>query len=430
MTAGRWEPPRLRIGGEDDEERHATWLELFFDLVFVVAVAELAHKLSDNISPSGFFAFVLLFVGVWWAWVGETFYDTRFDTDDPVHRLLTVLQMFAVVALAINVHDGFGATGTGFALSYVAIRAVLVVQYLRAGRYVPDARPLTDRFARGFALAALLWVMTTLLPSPWRFVLVGVALAVDFGTPIFAGRLHAQLAPSSSHLPERFGLFTIIVLGEAIVAVVQSLASQGWTPSSTVEGLLGLSIAFSLWWIYFDNLDGTAIQAARQTGRTGIYQVWLYAHLPLAIGLTAAGVGVEHALASQTGGVLPAADRWLLCGAVALSLLAIGIIHLATAAAGSPRCRRSQAMSRIVAAAATLALAAVGGRLAPIVLVGILAAIGGSQVALELRGTLRIRAVGQSGSRAEDVRQGEGMGQGAVRPGSIAPHQPLTTDDH
>ena len=153
----------------------------------MVAVAELAHKLSGNVSPAGFFAFVLLFVGVWWAWIGETFYDTRFDTDDPVHRLLTVLQMFAVVALAINVHDAFGTTGRAFTLSYVAIRAILVVQYLRAGRYVPSARPLTGRFARGFALAAALWVVTIFLPAPWRWLVVAAALAVDFGTPIFAG---------------------------------------------------------------------------------------------------------------------------------------------------------------------------------------------------------------------------------------------------
>lgn len=105
-----WEQSGLGIDEVSKAEWHATWLELFFDLIFVVAIAQLAHNLNQDISLSGFLGFVVLFVPVWWAWVGATFYANRFDTDDLCHRLLTAIQIIAVAALAVNIHDGLGKT--------------------------------------------------------------------------------------------------------------------------------------------------------------------------------------------------------------------------------------------------------------------------------------------------------------------------------
>ena len=101
------------------------------------------------------------------------------------------------------------------------------------------------------------------------------------------------LAPHSSHLPERFGLFILIVLGETIGAVVNGIAGHQWTISSAIAAASGISIAFSLWWIYFENLGGSAIQAARKYCRLRAYQIWLYTHLPLAIGIATTGAGVR-----------------------------------------------------------------------------------------------------------------------------------------
>ena len=95
-----WQPPQLRVSEEDSEERHATWLELFYDLVFVVVVAQLAHRLKDHLSLPGIAEFALVFIPVWWSWVGTTFYATRFDTDDTLHRVFTVIQMAAIAAMA------------------------------------------------------------------------------------------------------------------------------------------------------------------------------------------------------------------------------------------------------------------------------------------------------------------------------------------
>jgi low temperature requirement protein LtrA len=239
MTKSLWQPPRLRTAEDQEEERRATWLELFYDLVFVAAIAEVAHSLGEHVSLSGYIGYVLLFVPVWWSWVGATFYATRFDTDDLGHRLLTLLQMIAIAVLAVNVHHGLGESSTGFALSYVTVRGILIVQYLVAGYHVAAARGLTNWYATGFGIAAVIWLVSVFVPAPWRFGLWILALIIDFGTPLTAGKLVARVPPSFSHVPERLGLFTIIVLGEAVIAVVRGVAQLEWGVSSAVEAGAG-----------------------------------------------------------------------------------------------------------------------------------------------------------------------------------------------
>lgn len=126
------QPPRLRIGEDTEEERRATWLELFYDLVFVVAVSQLAHNFNEDISLSGLFGFVVLFIPVWWSWIGTTFYANRFDSDDVGHRLLIGIQMLTAAAMAINIYHGLGESSPGFAISYTLGRVVLIIEYVRA----------------------------------------------------------------------------------------------------------------------------------------------------------------------------------------------------------------------------------------------------------------------------------------------------------
>lgn len=321
------QPPRLRIGEDSEEHRHATWLELFYDLVFVVAIAQLAHNLSNDVSLSGFSGFVVLFIPVWWAWIGTTFYANRFDSDDVGHRLLIGLQMVAIAAIAVNIHHGLGESSSGFALSYAAGRAVLVVEYLRAAKSITAARPLATRYAQGFALAATLWLLSAFVPIPWRFCFWALGLIVDFATPLTATKLAVGLPPHAGHLPERFGLFTIIVLGEAVIAVVEGVAEQRWDISRAIAAVCGLGIAFSLWGIYFDNVGGAPVRNVRAGGRVSLINTWLYTHLPLVIGITATGVGVEHIVVSEVGVALPDNERWLICGALALCFITLGILH-------------------------------------------------------------------------------------------------------
>lgn len=368
--ANSLQPPRLRIG-EDNEERHATWLELFYDLVFVVAVSQLAHNLSGDVTISGIFGFVVLFIPVWWSWIGSTMYANRFDNDDIGHRLLTGLQMVAAAALAINIHHGLGESSAGFAFCYALGRAVLVAEYIRAGIYIPEARTLTSCYATGFAVAAFLWLISVFLPTPWRFGLWTFGLIVDFATPLFGAKLQIKLPPHPSHLPERFGLFTMIVLGEAIIAVVNGVSEQKWDILSTIAAFFGLSIAFGFWWVYFDNLGGTPIQTARTQGKIAPLTIWLYTHLPLVIGITATGVGVEKLLLSQQQVALPDAVLKLLCGSQALCWLTLGVLHRL----GVIRYCKIRARYRFGAVPIVLAIAIFGSSFLPITVIGLLALI-------------------------------------------------------
>lgn len=377
-----WKPPRLRIGEGAEGERHATWLELFYDLLFAAVVAQLTFELSQDLSGFGVLTFVVLCIPVWWAWVGQSFYATRFDTDDLGHRLFIIAQMFAVAAMAVNVHAGLGRGSAGFALSYATVRFILVGEYLGAHVWVPAARSLTRRYGLGFGVAATIWLASSWVPTPTRFYLWGLGLLIDFATPLGAGKLHSQLAPHATHLPERFALFILIVLGEAIAGVVLGLTKHPWSVQSGLTAALGLSIAFSLWWVYFDNIDGAAIRAARAQGRIWLYQGWLYAHLPLVIGLAASAVGVQYAVASPQDLVLPPEERWLICGAVALVLLAIGCIQLIIDASRS-EIQKTRLAFRFGGAAAVLLLGALGG-MSPPNLIGLLALVGSLQVIQEL----------------------------------------------
>lgn len=396
--------PRLRSQVQGEVTRHASWLELFFDLIFVVAIAQLSSRLTHGIRFSGLVSFVALFLPVWWSWIGTTFYATRFvAADDLIYRLLAVVEMAGVASLAINVRDGFGATATGFALSYAAVRVVLVVQYLRAGWTIPEARPLTNYFARGFGLAAVIWSVSIFVPGIARFILCGVGLAVDIGTPLFAGRLQATILPDDSHLPERFGQFTLIVLGEGAAAVVLGIGQQTLTLAAAISAVCALIIAFCLAWLYFENLDGSAIQAARAEGHIATYQVWLYAHFPLVAALTALGPSVQYIVTNKPGATLPDSARWLLCGALAVCLATIGAVHWTSAAPAQRALDRARTRLRIVASLLILLFALVGAHLSPIRIIGFLATLCVVQVLIDLRNDGEIAPHGEAELPREGV---------------------------
>ncbi|BAZ15985.1 low temperature requirement A [Calothrix sp. NIES-4071] len=375
------EPPRLRTS-EEESERRATWLELFYDLVFVVAVSQLAHNLKEDISISGFLGFVFLFIPVWWSWIGTTMYANRFDSDDIGRRLLVGLQMLTAAAMAVNIHHGLTENSTGFATSYALSRIVLVIEYVRAGSYIPEARPLTTRYAAGFAIAAIIWLISDFVVLPWRFAVWGIGIVVDLVTPFTARKYQLKLLPHASHLPERFGLFTMIVLGEAIIAVVDGVSEQRWDIYSTMGAVLALTTAFSLWWVYFDNLGGTPIVAAKSEGRVRKMLLWLYTHFPLVIGIAAAGVGVEEVLLSEQTQPLPDKIRYLMCGSVALCWLALAILHRT----GVIRYCKMRAKYRLCGAVAATALLFFGKGLLPVVVIGIIAGIAIFQVVQDLTG--------------------------------------------
>ena len=378
----------------NNTSRHATWLELFYDLVFVVVIFQLAHNLEEDFSLYGFLGFLALFVPVWWSWIGAVFYATRFDTDDLGHRILILLQMVGAAALAVNVPDALGNDSAGFALSYAAIRIILVLEYVRTdiSKSFSSATPLIRRYSIGFLCGAIVWIISAFIPPPYRFLLWGIALVIDFATLITAGRLHSQFAPHISHLPERIGLFIILVLGESVLEVVVGAQNREFDIYSMVILALGLSIPFSLWWLYFDSVDGAPIRALREKGRIGVYSLWLIGHFPLVVAITSIGVGLGYITSKANGLALSYFEQWLVCGSVALSLGAQGVLQLSSAYyylyTGSTQQYRASirwATYRIISAGVAFLIPILRIPLSPFLVVCILAAICIAQIVIDLK---------------------------------------------
>ncbi len=369
-------PPRLRSVEDADEIRHATWLELFFDLVFVVAVAQLAGALSSDLTTEGFFIFLGLFVAVWWAWVGYTFYADRFDTDDVIHRVLMLGGMFAVAALASVIPDAAQGDTEPFAVAYVAVRAIVIGLNARAWLHLPAARPLLNVYIPAFSTAAALMLFSVAVEPPARYWMWALALTIDIGTPLASRSRIAIVRVHSSHIPERVGLFTIIVLGEAVLAVVIGTSSVDWSLESGLVALLGFAIAASFWWLYFDYLDGETLI------RRGVWygQALLYSHVPLTAGVIVLGVGVKEAIEDTVAAELADSTRWLLGGGLALAYAALAAIHLVS----SRSKRDTDLWLRLGVVAVGLAVALAGAGLDPLPALAILAAAAVACVALEL----------------------------------------------
>ncbi|NJK74427.1 MAG: low temperature requirement protein A [Microcoleus sp. SU_5_6] len=128
-----WQKPQLRTDEDQNIHRKVSWLELFFDLIFVVVVAELSHYLAKHVSLEGVGSFILLFLPVWWVWIGATYYNERFETEGLENRIFTFLQIIGAAGLAVFVHDGLGKTSIGFALAYVLSRLIITYLWVRGG---------------------------------------------------------------------------------------------------------------------------------------------------------------------------------------------------------------------------------------------------------------------------------------------------------
>jgi low temperature requirement protein LtrA len=394
--------PHLRSAEGLEAGRRVTWLELFFDLVFVAAIAQVATHLRDDYSLTGALRFSVLFLLIWWAWLGHTTYSTRFDTDDAVQRSLTGLQMFLAIVMAINATGALDSRDSaGFAAAYAVMRLVLVVQYLRV-RHVARARELAGRLGAGCAIAASLWLASAFVPAPARFWVWGVALVVDLGTPLTTTRHLIRVPHDAAHLPERYGLFSIILLGESMVAIMRGMEHQEyWSPWAASAAILSLALIFSVWWWYFDGANAVAERFIR-TKRDAIrFHVWTYAHLPLYLSIAVTGAGLEHVIATAADAPLHSTEAWILSGAVATMMAAIVVIGATTRrpvrGTGGVQAYGLPALLLL----APLATAVAGIYVMPSVLVAGLTAACVAQLVLVL--AARSHAVPGIGSRASSV---------------------------
>jgi len=287
-----------RIGLNTDEGRHAAWLELFLDLVYVVALARLTHIVVEghngHVEPRDYLIFFVLFVPAWWSWVGHTMYANRFGTYDITDRLLTLLQMFFAVMLALGITDALGETRAIFALAYAATRWTIILMYARIYFGNPDARPVAGGLIVGFSIGSSLWAVSVLFPPPIMFTLWFVGIVIELATPLSIRKELKLLPVHSTHLPERVGLFALLVLGESI----QGLASGASNLALSLPVILNLFLAFSViclvWWLYFETLEKTL------TGHLkGAAQLCIYGHLPIYMGIVLLAAGVQKLVSAD-----------------------------------------------------------------------------------------------------------------------------------
>jgi low temperature requirement protein LtrA len=318
-------------------ERRVTWLELFFDLVFVAAVAQVAEPLREHYGFAELARFVPLFLLVWWAWTGRAMFSTRFDTDDGVQRALTILEMFAIAVMAANARESLvSRSSAGFAAAYAGVRVILLIHYVRASR-LHDARGLAIPHVIGHGIAAALWVASALLPVDTRVAIWMLAFVLDLATPWAAVTHSVRTPPHPVHLPERFGLFTLILLGESVVAVMKGIESQEtWSVPAASAAIGGMGVLFAIWWWYFDRVRAAGERRVL-TRRDAVHlQLWSYAHFPLYLAIIVIGVGIQRLVAAASHEPLPTSDvaMWIFGG----TLLAAS---MATIASTVPRPLRS-----------------------------------------------------------------------------------------
>ena len=290
--------------GRDPNEPHraATPLELLFDLSFVVAIASAAaalhHDLVEGLIAHGLVNYALVFFAIWWPWMNFTWFASAYDTDDVQYRLLTFVQIAGVLIVASQVQAAFNEQDYSImVVGYIVMRIALVAQWLRAAREDPGRRSVALRFAVGIALIQVAWVLRLLLMG-WSdlgyLTFIGLGL-LELAIPAWAERAGPETPWHPGHIAERYGLFTIIVLGECILAT--TTAVQVASDAGAVAGPLlvvagsGLVLVFGLWWAYFKREPDIGHHRGWAT-MIG----WGYGHYFVFAALAALGAGLQVAV--------------------------------------------------------------------------------------------------------------------------------------
>lgn len=303
--AGRDAPLRkLTARGRGESHRAASPLELFFDLCFVVAVAQagaqLVHAVAEGHAGEGILDYAMVFFAIWWAWMNFTWFASAYDNDDVLYRVVTLVQIAGVLVLAAGVSRAFEDHDFLIVwLGYLIMRLPMAAQWLRAARAADSAERTTAlRYARGVLLCMVGWAGLVVLPEsgrPWVFLVMAL---LELAVPVYAEKSFTT-SWHPHHISERYGLFTIIVLGEAIAAATIAV-KVGVEENDALEDLLpiaagGLLIVFSAWWIYFAVPIHWRLRSSKQAF------LWGYGHYLIFASVAAVGAGLEVAVGQAIG---------------------------------------------------------------------------------------------------------------------------------
>ena len=303
--AGSWLRP-MRARAATEHHRVSTPLELFFDLCFVVAVAQAAtplhHDIAQHHLAHGIQSYLMVFFAIWWAWMNFTWFASSYDTDDDVYRITTLVQIAGALVLAAGVEPAFADNNyLAITVGYIIMRLALSSQWLRAAWSDPEHRRTALRYAGGIVLVQIGWLVRLALPEAWLTPALVLLVVVELVIPIIAER--APGGPTTwhpHHIAERYGLFTIIVLGEAVSAATIAIRA-GLNGGEHIGELLslagaGLVIVFALWWLSFDRSAHGLLTSLR----AGI--LWGYGHYFIFASAAAVGAGLAVAVEYETGG--------------------------------------------------------------------------------------------------------------------------------
>jgi low temperature requirement protein LtrA len=290
----------VRMSARDTGAAHraSTPLELLFDLVFVVAVSQasqnLHHLISEDHVGQGVLSYLMVFFAIWWAWMNFTWFSSAFDTDDWLYRVLTIVQMGGVLVLAAGVHDAMvDFDYVVVTWGYVIMRLAMVVQWLRAAASDPQSRRTALRMALGVTVVQVLWVARIYLLDPeWQFWTFFVLVLLELLLPVW-GESAGRTRWHPHHIAERYGLFTLLLLGESLLASANAIfdaLGEGEHVSELVTlAISGIVVTAGIWWVYFAREQQSRLDSMRSGFRFGYLHYVIFA----AVGAVSAGVEVE-----------------------------------------------------------------------------------------------------------------------------------------
>jgi low temperature requirement protein LtrA len=308
-TTGRARLVPMRPRDPHEQGRAASTLELFFDLVFVVAVSiasvQLHHALAEGHIGQGILDYAIVFFGIWWAWMNFSWFATSFDNDDWLYRVLTILQMGGVLVFASGIPAVFERYDfTVLIIGYVVMRLAMVAQWQRATRSGGVAGRAAWSYATGIAVVQALWLITLLLPSPAFQIAQVIMIGAEIAVPIIAERI-GNTPWHPHHITERYGLFVLILLGESLLgsanAIVEALGhTKDPAPLISLAALTLITTA-SLWWLYFWPPHHHAIRSFASSLAYGYGHYLIFA----AAGALSAGIEIEIGVLAGHGELHP-----------------------------------------------------------------------------------------------------------------------------
>lgn len=285
-------PTSLRLP-DDSIERHTTWLEIFFDLVFAMIIVQLSDRLTSNFTIAGIFQCSALLIPVLWAWVSYTVFAARFDNNDGIHWAVTFIIMFAGAIMAIQIPTALEDGGNIFAIGFIISQISLLFLYLRPYNDKATPKNMLHLYMGGFGLGVSCWIVSLFFDPPVNFKFWILGMTIYLTTPWVGKRKILSKAPlDTMYIPERFGSFIVIIIGQIIAAVIYGLEKASWHPSSVLTGVMAFALAILAWGQYY-----RFTQIADYKCTLGSGQPYIYTHIPFIISLMIIGVCAQKYIA-------------------------------------------------------------------------------------------------------------------------------------